>query len=84
MRDELKSIIDAELDEKEQSLEEIYEPMQDEINKLIDEQNKKVSEGSKDEYDEYMKKDNLSEEDIAKIHDEGMQEAMKYLNRDDN
>ena len=87
MRDEIKDLIDQELDEKEQNLAEIYEPMQDEINKLVEEQNKKLMEEHQKGIDEINKKynnGNLTGEELVKMQEEAMQEAMKYLNREDN
>ena len=90
MRDEIKNIIDAELEEKEQNLEDMYEPMQGELDKLIEEQNdkmKKLQEEHQKGIDEINKKyhnGNLTGEDLVKMQDEAMKDAMKYLNRDDN
>ncbi len=87
MRDELKDIIDQELEEKEQNLEEMYEPMAEELDRLMEEQNnkmRKLQEERKNGFNEDKIVDTLSEEELVDMEDAAMQDAMKYLNRDDN
>lgn len=85
MREEIESIIKEELDEKEVSLSEMYGDLDEELRKLEEAQNKKIREMNDEELKEIIdKKTNPTEEDLAKMQDNAMQESMKYLNRDDN
>ena len=62
MKDELKSLINDELDKIETSLDEIYEPVGDDINKMVLEQNKKQEEQLKHNEESEEEKEEEKEE----------------------
>ncbi len=85
MKDEIRDIINKELDEKEVTMEEMSVDYSEELKKLEEEHNKKIQAMTEEEFQKMIdERANLTGEDLMKMQEEALQEAMKYINRDDN
>ena len=85
MKDEISDIINKELDEKEVTMEEMSIDYSEELKKLEEEHNKKIQAMTEEEVQKMIdERANLTGEDLMKMQEEALQEAMKYINRDDN
>ena len=84
MKEDIRSIIDQELDEKNQSSVEPNEQMKEEVDKLVEEQNNKMRELQEqyqkgiDAIKEKYHNGNISGEELLKMQEE----AMKCVNKE--